>query len=137
MSYPGLPRDILAFIFTWLHGGVILRCSIVCKEWKSATEVDWLWLVKMTDELKNIPYFSKGKNIKINKEIAKKWSEQEKKLLKAIYVDRRRSEYIPIRLRVFPINSYVITVKKPEDKKEIVKKTIKAPRKVVKKIDKK
>lgn len=98
-----LPIDILANIFTYLHGGMILRCSSVCKKWKIASEVDWLWVIKMGDELEDIKQYTKEINIFINKEIAKQWIHEYKKPLIRIYVKRRRIQGVSPNLKIFPI----------------------------------
>jgi|SRR6185437_8067016 len=96
-----LDIDNLISIFSYLHGGMILRCAAVCKKWKKAVESNRLWVIIMGRELEDLPHYSKIKNIKINKEIAKKWLSDFHQPLKQIYLEKRRKEKIPNKMKVF------------------------------------
>jgi hypothetical protein len=97
-----LPLDILVIIFSYLHGGVILRCGAVCKFWKVASDADALWIERMGRELMDSRKLTPSQNLKMNMEVAKKWREDHQMTPKELYLKGRRKENIPHTLRVFP-----------------------------------
>jgi hypothetical protein len=101
-----LTHDDLVLIFTYLHGGMILRCGAVCKKWKEASEMDWLWLMRMSIELTYLPQYSSKVNKELNMGIAKIWRDTYGSPLKNIYVQERRRDR-PSK-RVFPLSTFSV-----------------------------
>lgn len=97
----GLSDECILHILSYLHGGVVLRCSIVCKRWYRISRDNWLWITIFAKEFSDHPKYSKLANQHINHNIAVTWNKSMKKPLIKIYVEMRRRE--KIKKRVFPI----------------------------------
>lgn len=85
-----LPVDILVLIFARIHGGQVLRCGAVCKRWREAADMDWLWAIILSRELEYGLKCSIKQNIITNKEVALLWRKKYQKSLKTIYVEDHR-----------------------------------------------
>lgn len=97
-----LVDDILLLIFSYLHGGVILRCGAVCKTWKLVCDDGYLWLKILGVELSFEPGLNFTDNVEVNKELVRQWSTEKNTSPKQIYLLTRRKEKINNKFRVFP-----------------------------------
>jgi hypothetical protein len=103
MNWENIPADIFAEIMTYLHGGMILRCTAVCKNWNYLCSNDYIWLVVLGKELNFEKKIRPDLNFKINKEIARRWRKLHDESAKSIYLRSRQRERIPKNLRIFPV----------------------------------
>lgn len=107
-GWENIPAEILAEILSYLHGGMILRCTIICKKWNEICGDDYIWLSVLGKELNYVKKLKKNKNFEINKEIAREWRDEHKESAKSIYIRNRRKNNIPTSQRVFPTFSQKI-----------------------------
>jgi len=97
-----LSEDILVRILSYLHGGMILRCTSVCKFWNFVCNNDYLWFVRMCLELEGIPKLNFAQNIELNKKVIREWRKQNGATAKQYYIATRRKEKHPENQRIFP-----------------------------------
>lgn len=98
-SIDNLTDDIFLCIFSYLRGGMILRCGVVCKRWYFITNTDIVWGIILSSILHNGIYFISRE---YNRKIIQIWKNKKPGSLKKIYIDYRRKQNIKSNMRVFP-----------------------------------
>jgi hypothetical protein len=88
-----LTLDVLIEIFSYLHGGMILRCGAVCQNWKEACDDDYLWLMILGTEYEFAEGLNFEENVKLNKKFARKWRKKNGTSAKHMYVTKRRADF--------------------------------------------
>lgn len=111
-NFANLPLDLLISIFVYLNGKTILRCSIICKNWKKAIDSNNLWKCIYGKELEKNKFMSIKNSILINMKIAEQWLKEDEKLaiienrkiktLKQIYIELRRNQNTLNKKIIFP-----------------------------------
>jgi hypothetical protein len=98
-----LPTEILIELFSYLHGGMVLRCGAVCKSWKEAADDDYLWIIILGREFEKDKRLSLDVNITMDRKVAQKWREMYNMPLKLVYLTmRRQQKKDPAVSRIFP-----------------------------------